>query len=162
MTDFYQLNATDLHGKTFEFSQLKGKTILIVNTASQCGFTSQYAGLQRLYDSYKDKGLVVIGFPCNQFGGQEPKTEAKIEEFCQLNYGVTFPMMAKVEVNGKNTHPVFAFLKNSPKGGGLLGDGIKWNFTKFLVDGQGNVLHRYAPATKPEELVKDIESSLLK
>lgn len=162
MTDFYQLSATDLHGKTFDFSQLKGKTVLIVNTASQCGFTPQYAGLQRLYDAYQDKGLVVIGFPCNQFGGQEPEAEAKIEEFCQLNYGVTFPMMAKVEVNGKNTHPVFAFLKNSPKGGGLLGDGIKWNFTKFLVDGQGNVLHRYAPTTKPEELVKDIENSFLK
>lgn len=160
MSEFYQLSATDLHGKTFDFSQLKGKVVLIVNTASKCGFTPQYDGLQKLYDTYKDKGLVVIGFPCNQFGGQEPDGEAKIEEFCQINYGVTFPMMAKVDVNGKDTHPVFEFLKNSPKGGGLLGDGIKWNFTKFLVSKDGEVFDRYAPTTKPEDLVKDIEKLL--
>lgn len=162
MSEFYQLSATDLHGNTFDFTNLKGKVVLIVNTASQCGFTPQYAGLQKLYDTYKDKGLVVIGFPCNQFGGQEPDGEAKIEEFCQLNYGVSFPMMAKVEVNGKDTHPVFKFLKNSPKGGGLLGDGIKWNFTKFLVDSNGEVFDRYSPTTKPEELAENIERLLTK
>lgn len=160
MSDFYQLSATDLQGQLFEFATLKGKVVLIVNTASKCGFTPQYEGLQKLYDTYKDKGLVVIGFPCNQFGGQEPDGEAKIEEFCQLNYGVSFPMMSKVDVNGKATHPVFVFLKDSPNGGGLLGDGIKWNFTKFLVDSQGEVMNRYAPQTKPEELAKDIEKLL--
>lgn len=160
MSDFYQLFATDLQGNTFNFADLKGKTVLIVNTASKCGFTSQYEGLQKLYDTYKDRGLVVIGFPCNQFGGQEPEGEAKIAEFCQLNYGVSFPMMAKVDVNGKNEHPVFAFLKNSPKGGGLLGDGIKWNFTKFLVNKDGEVVDRFAPQTKPEDLAKEIEKLL--
>lgn len=160
MTDFYQLSATDLQGKTFNFADLKGKTVLIVNTASKCGFTPQYDGLQKLYATYKDKGLVVIGFPCNQFGGQEPDGEAKIEEFCQVNYGVTFPMMAKVDVNGKNEHPVFTFLKNSPQGSGLLGDKIKWNFTKFLVNQHGEVVARYAPQTKPEGLVAEIEKLL--
>lgn len=160
MSDFYQLSATDIHNQPFDFANLKGKVVLIVNTASKCGFTPQYAGLQKLYDSYKDKGLVIIGFPCDQFGGQEPEGETKIEEFCQLNYGVSFPMMAKVDVNGKNSHPVFVFLKSMPKGGGLLGDGIKWNFTKFLVDGEGNVVDRFAPQTKPADLAKDIEKLL--
>lgn len=160
MTTFYQLSATDICGKPFDFEQLKGKTVLIVNTASKCGFTPQYEGLEQLYQQYKDKGMMILGFPCNQFGGQEPETEEKISEFCQLNYGVSFPMMAKVAVNGKNTHPIFAFLKQSPNGGGLLGDGIKWNFTKFLVDGAGNVVNRYAPTTKPQEIATDIEAIL--
>lgn len=160
MTTFYQLLAIDIHGKPFDFEQLKGKVVLIVNTASKCGFTPQYEGLEQLYQQYKDKGLVVLGFPCNQFGGQEPENEDKIGEFCQLNYGVSFPMMAKVDVNGKNTHPVFVFLKHSPRGGGLLGDSIKWNFTKFLVDGTGNVVNRYAPTTKPQDLANDIEAIL--
>lgn len=160
MNPFYQLQATDIGQQTFDFAQLQGKPVLIVNTASNCGFTPQYAGLEQLYQTYKDKGLVVVGFPCNQFGGQEPKDESAINEFCQLNYGVTFPMMAKVDVNGKNAHPVFQFLKNAPNGGGLLGDGIKWNFTKFLVDGEGNVVKRYAPTTKPEDIASDIENLL--
>ena len=161
MSDFYQLQATDIHGKPFDFYQLKDKVVLIVNTASKCGFTPQYAGLEQLYQTYKDQGLVILGFPCNQFGGQELEGEQAIEEFCQINYGVSFPMMAKVEVNGERTHPVFNFLKNSPKGKGILVDGIKWNFTKFLVNKAGEVVGRYAPTTKPEDLAKAIEKLLV-
>lgn len=160
MNEFYQLNATDLHGNTFDFEQLRGKVVLIVNTASKCGFTPQYEGLQTLYDNYQDKGLVVIGFPCNQFGQQEPGNADDIQAFCQVNYGVSFPMMAKVDVNGKNAHPVFNFLKTQAAGKGLLGDAIKWNFTKFLVDQEGNVVKRYAPMTAPKEITTDIEALL--
>lgn len=160
MSTFYQLQATDIHGKPFDFAQLQGNVVLIVNTASNCGFTPQYAGLEQLYQTYKDQGLVILGFPCNQFGSQEPNGETKISEFCQLNYGVSFPMMAKVDVNGKNAHPVFEFLKSQPNGGGLLVDGIKWNFTKFLVNKDGDVVNRYAPTTKPEDLASDIQALL--
>lgn len=160
MSDFYQLNATDIQGKAFNFNQLKDKVVLIVNTASKCGFTSQFEGLEQLYQAYKDKGLVILGFPCNQFGSQEPDGEEKISEFCQLNYGVSFPMMAKIDVNGDNTHPVYQFLKASPKGKGLLVDGIKWNFTKFLINKDGDVVARYAPTTKPADIAADIEQLL--
>lgn len=156
MTSFYELTAQDINGQAFDFAQLKDKVVLIVNTASQCGFTPQYDGLEQLYQTYKDKGLVVIGFPCNQFGNQEPDDEATIGAFCQRNYGVSFPMMAKVDVNGANTHPVYQFLKAAPKGKGLLVDGIKWNFTKFLINRRGEVVARYAPTTKPSELTDDI------
>ncbi len=157
MSDFYQLQANDIQGKPFNFKELQGKVVLIVNTASKCGFTPQYAGLEQLYQTYKDKGLFIVGFPCNQFGGQEPEDEQAIGEFCQLNYGVSFPMMAKVDVNGKDTHPVYKFLKASPKGKGILVDNIKWNFTKFLVNQTGEVVGRYAPTTKPEDLRTAIE-----
>lgn len=158
MTDIYDFNATDIRGNVVNFADFKGKVLLIVNTASRCGFTPQLSGLQELHATYHDKGLVVIGFPCNQFGGQEPDDEQGISTFCQLNYGVDFLMMSKVEVNGDNAHPIFAFLKGEQ--GGFLTDNIKWNFTKFLVDKSGKVVERYAPTTKPESLVGDIEKLL--
>ena len=160
MNDFYQLSAERLNGQTFDFAELQGKVVLIVNTASKCGFTPQYAGLEELYQRYHDQGLVVIGFPCNQFGGQEPGDADQISEFCQVNYGVSFPMMAKVAVNGANTHPVFDFLKHAAHGKGLLGDAIKWNFTKFLVDTHGQVVKRYAPTVAPADIASDIEALL--
>ncbi|WP_395146576.1 glutathione peroxidase [Moraxella atlantae] len=160
MNDFYQLSAKRLNGQTFDFAELQGKVVLIVNTASKCGFTPQYAGLEELYQRYHDQGLVVIGFPCNQFGGQEPGDADQISEFCQVNYGVSFPMMAKVAVNGANTHPVFDFLKRAEHGKGMLGDAIKWNFTKFLVDQHGNVVKRYAPTTAPADIASEIERLL--
>lgn len=158
MTDIYDFNANDIRGNVVNFAEFKGKVLLITNTASRCGFTPQLSGLQELHATYHDKGLVVIGFPCNQFGGQEPDDEQGISTFCQLNYGVDFLMMSKVEVNGDNTHPIFAFLKGEQ--GGFLTDNIKWNFTKFLVDKSGKVVERYAPTTKPESLVSDIEKLL--
>ena len=136
----------------------RSKTILIVNTASKCGFTPQFKGLEALYQQYKDQGLMVIGFPCNQFGSQDPGTNDEIGTFCQKNYGVTFQMMAKVEVNGSDAHPIFKWLKEQK--GGLLTDGIKWNFTKFLVGCDGQVIDRYAPTTKPEAIKADIEKAL--
>lgn len=136
------------------------KAYVIVNTASQCGFTPQYQGLESLWQTYGAKGLQVLGFPCNQFGGQEPEDEAAIAGFCQLNYRISFPLFEKIEVNGEHTHPLYARLKDEAPG--LLGSkAIKWNFTKFLVDGQGKILHRYAPTTKPEELTRDIEKLLV-
>lgn len=160
MTTFYDLSATDIQGNTFDFANLKGKVVLIVNTASKCGFTPQLDGLETLYQTYKEAGLVIVGFPCNQFGQQDPGNDAQIQEFCQINYGVSFPMMAKIEVNGKDTHPVYQFLKSQPKGKGLLGDAIKWNFTKFLVDTHGNVVDRFAPTTSPKEIETDIKALL--
>lgn len=160
MTDFYQLTAERLDGQTFDFAELQGKVVLIVNTASKCGFTPQYAGLEDLYQRFREQGLVVLGFPCNQFGGQEPGDAAQISEFCQVNYGVSFPMMAKIAVNGANTHPVFDFLKHAEQGKGMLGDAIKWNFTKFLVDQHGNVVKRYAPTVAPADIAGDIEELL--
>ncbi len=154
----YDLSAKLNDGKEKKLSDFKGKVLLIVNTASECGFTPQYQGLQEIYDRYKDRGFEVLGFPCNQFGQQEPGTDKDIQSFCQLNYGVTFPIFAKVDVNGDNAHPVFQFLKSEK--GGLLGDGIKWNFTKFLVDSQGNVVDRYAPQTIPVRIAGDIEKLL--
>ncbi|MCL1157728.1 glutathione peroxidase [Shewanella inventionis] len=137
----------------------KDKVLLIVNTASKCGFTPQYQALEALNQEYKDKGLVILGFPCNQFGKQEQGNEQEISQFCELNFGVTFPLFSKVEVNGTHTHPLYQLLKKSAKG--LLGsESIKWNFTKFLVDKNGNVVNRYAPTTKPEELKSIIEKLL--
>ena len=132
----------------------KGKVLLIVNTATGCGFTPQYEGLQKLYDKYRDKGLEILDFPCNQFGNQAPGTEEEIHEFCTLNYGTTFPMFRKIDVNGKNADPLYKFLKKEK--GGFLGDEIKWNFTKFLISRDGKVVERYAPVTKPEMIEADI------
>ena len=155
----YDLSVETLTGKTVSMDSYRDKVLLVVNTASKCGFTPQYEGLEKLHQAYKDKGLVILGFPCNQFGAQEPGGESDIQEFCQLNYGVSFPMHAKVDVNGDNTHPLYRVLKKSARG--VLGsESIKWNFTKFLVDRQGNVVDRFAPTTKPEDLVKDIEALL--
>lgn len=153
-TTFYEFNAKTLHGKEVSMEEFKGKTVLVVNTASQCGLTPQYEGLEKLYEKYKDKGLVILGFPCNQFGNQEPGDEKSISDGCVLNYGVTFPMFSKVDVNGSTAHPIFKYLKG--KLGGLLGSRIKWNFTKFLIDPKGRPVKRFAPITKPEALEKDI------
>jgi glutathione peroxidase len=155
----YDFSTNSLEGKTIDFSGFKDKVILIVNTASQCGFTSQYRGLQDLYNRFQDRGLVVFGFPCNQFGAQEPGNAAEIQSFCETRYGVSFPLSEKIDVNGGNAHPIYKFLtKTAP---GILGsEAIKWNFTKFLVDRQGNVVKRYAPSTTPEDIAKDIEALL--
>ena len=160
MTTIYDFAAEKLEGGEQALSDYQGKVLLIVNTASKCGFTPQFEGLEELYQAYKDQGLVVLGFPCNQFGQQDPGNEAQISEFCQINYGVTFPMMAKVDVNGKDTHPVYQFLKSQPQGKGMLGDAIKWNFTKFLVDPHGRVIHRFAPTKSPKDLEADIKALL--
>lgn len=155
----YDIEIRKIDGGVTTLGEFRGKTLLVVNTASKCGLTPQYEGLQKLYTIYRDRGLEILGFPCNQFAGQEPGTEAEIQAFCSLNYATTFPMFAKVEVNGKNTHPLFDILKN--KAPGLMGlKDIKWNFTKFLVDKNGNVVRRYAPTTVPEDIAKDIESIL--
>lgn len=156
----YNFTAQDLLGNTIDFADFTGKVLLIVNTASECGFTPQFAGLQALHERYSDQGLVVIGFPCNQFGKQEPNDGAAIGEFCQRNYGVEFLMMQKIDVNGEHAHPIFTWLKSEQ--GGLLTDDIKWNFTKFLIGRDGKVIDRYAPMTKPENLATDIETALAK
>ncbi|MFO7746267.1 MAG: glutathione peroxidase [Orrella sp.] len=150
---------TDIHGNTQSLEPYLGKVLLIVNVASRCGFTSQYSGLQALYTELADQGFAVLGFPCNQFGSQEPGDEATIESFCQTNYGVTFPMFAKVEVNGREAIDLYGWLKSSQPG--LLGsEAVKWNFTKFLVDRHGNVVKRYAPNVTPQALRADIEALL--
>jgi glutathione peroxidase-family protein len=154
----YDLSFTDNRGQEVPLSEFEGKPVLIVNTASKCGFTPQYDGLQKLYDEFKDSGLVVLGFPCDQFAHQEPGDDSDIEEFCKINYGVTFPLSTKVDVNGKDTHPVFAFLKEHTSG--LLGSSIKWNFTKFLVAPDGTTVKRFAPKTDPADLQGDIEALL--
>ena len=155
----YACKANDIKGREISLGKYAGKVLLIVNTASKCGFTPQYAGLEKLHEKYKDKGLAVLGFPCNQFGAQEPDDETEIQKFCELNYDVKFPMFAKVDVNGANTHPVYSVLKSAAKG--LMGtEGIKWNFTKFLVDRNGKVVERYAPTTKPEDMAEIIEGLL--
>jgi glutathione peroxidase len=146
------------NGKDFPFGQLEGKAILVVNTASKCGFTPQYKGLEELYRKYKDRGLVVVGFPCDQFAHQEPGSDADIKGFCEINFGVTFPLMSKVEVNGPGTHPLYAWLKSQAHG--FLGSRIKWNFTKFLVGKDGRTVKRYAPTVTPLELEHDIEAAL--
>ena len=156
----YDLSAKLNNGTDKKLSDYNGKVLLIVNTASQCGFTPQYKGLQELYAKYKPQGFEVLGFPCDQFGHQEPGSDAEIANFCEKNYGVEFPLFSKVEVNGSNTHPVFEFLKS--KKGGLLGDTIKWNFTKFLVSKDGKVIDRYAPTTPPERIASDLEKELAK
>jgi glutathione peroxidase len=155
---FYQFNADNLQGKLVSMKSYEGKVVLIVNVASKCGFTNQYKGLEELYKKYESKGLVILGFPCNQFGSQEPGTATEISSFCSLNYGVTFPMFAKIEVNGDNAHPLYRFLKDALPG--TLGNAIKWNFTKFLLDNQGNPVKRYGSVTKPEDIEVDIEKLL--
>ena len=158
MTTFHDFSATSIDGAETDLAQYKGKTVLVVNVASKCGFTPQYEGLENLYEQYEDEGLVVLGFPCDQFGHQEPGSEDEIQEFCQLTYGVKFPMFAKVDVNGSDAHPLYKWLRTQK--GGVLGDRIKWNFTKFLIDGDGNVVKRYASTTKPEKITADIEAQL--
>lgn len=158
VTTLFDFTATSLSGQDIDLSQYEGKAVLVVNTASKCGFTPQYEGLEKLFEDYGDKGLVVLGFPCDQFGHQEPGDEEAIGEFCQLNYGVKFPMFAKVNVNGSGAHPLFQWLRKAK--GGLLGDRIKWNFTKFLIAPDGNVVKRYGSTTKPEALKDDIERLL--
>ena len=158
MTDIYQFDAELLDGKNKAFADYQGKVLLIVNTASKCGFTPQFAGLEKLYDKYRDQGFEVLGFPCNQFGGQDPGSSEEIGAFCQKNYGVNFPMFAKVDVKGPEAHILFRYLTNNSKG--ILGNGIKWNFTKFLIGKDGKVLNRFAPTTKPEELQSEIETAL--
>jgi glutathione peroxidase len=159
MTSIYDITADSLSGQPVDLKQYKGKVLLIVNTASKCGFTPQYQGLEAVYKQFQDKGVVVLGFPCNQFLSQEPGGAEEIGAFCEKNYGVTFPMFAKIDVNGDAAHPLFKQLKKEAPG--LLGiEAIKWNFTKFLVRKDGRVFARYAPATKPEELIPDIEKLL--
>ena len=159
MAALLDLSAQTLDGREAPLSEFAGRVLLIVNTASKCGYTPQYAGLQALYDEYKDRGFAVLGFPCNQFGAQEPGDEAEIGAFCERNYGVDFPMFAKIEVNGAGTHPVYRHLKRAAPG--LLGsESIKWNFTKFLVDRDGRVVERYAPTARPEDLKPAIEKLL--
>ncbi|MGA8257110.1 MAG: glutathione peroxidase [Nocardioides sp.] len=158
MTSLQDFSATSLDGQDVDLSAYAGQVVLVVNTASQCGFTPQYKGLQVLQEQFKDQGFTVIGFPCDQFGGQEPDDEAAIGSFCEKNYGVTFPMMSKIEVNGDGAHPVYQWLRGQK--GGLLGSKIKWNFTKYLVGKDGQVIDRYAPTTKPEKLSGDIEKAL--
>ena len=155
----FKVSVKALNGKQQSLAAYKGRPMLIVNTASKCGYTPQYNGLEELHKTYGARGLAVLGFPCNQFGAQEPGTEAEIASFCEINYGVTFPMFAKVDVNGATAHPLFAYLKKAKPG--LLGsEAIKWNFTKFLVDPEGNVVERYAPQTEPRELAGAIEKLL--
>jgi glutathione peroxidase len=157
--NFYQFSAQSLQGKEISMASYEGKVILVVNTASKCGLTPHYEGLETLYKTYKDRGLVILGFPCNQFGNQEPGTEKEIAEGCLINYGVSFQMFSKIDVNGDNTHPIYKYLKNELPGG-LFGKNIRWNFAKFLIDRNGNPVKRFAPTIKPEKLVKDIEKLL--
>jgi glutathione peroxidase len=159
MANIYDFKVDDIHGKPVPLDRYKGKVLLIVNTASKCGFTPQYEGLEALYQKLHGKGLEILGFPCNQFGEQEPGSEKEIESFCEINYGVTFPMFAKIDVNGKNAAPLYQYLKEAKPG--ILGsEAIKWNFTKFLVDRNGNVVERYAPKVEPENLTPDVEKLL--
>ena len=159
MSAIYDFKARAIDGSEVSLGDYRGKVLLIVNTASKCGFTPQYEGLEMLHEQLSGKGLVVLGFPCNQFGGQEPGDEAEIQSFCTTTYAVKFPMFSKIEVNGANAHPLYAWLKSHAKG--ILGtEGIKWNFTKFLIDKQGNIVCRYAPTTKPEAIRGDIEELL--
>ncbi|WP_076407959.1 glutathione peroxidase [Shewanella sp. UCD-KL12] len=159
MTSIYDFSVNDIQGKPSSLSEYKDKVLLIVNTASACGFTPQYEGLEQLYKKHGPEKFVVLGFPCNQFGSQESGSESEISTFCELNFGVTFPLFEKIEVNGANAHPLYEYLKSEAKG--LLGSqGIKWNFTKFLVNSEGKVLTRYASTTKPEDIEKDIEKLL--
>lgn len=157
--DFYSYQVKAANGSDHSLSQYKGKVVLIVNVASKCGYTPQYKGLEALYEKYKDKGFTILGFPCNQFGSQEPGTESEIQSFCSLNYGVTFPIMKKVEVNGDKAEPLYTFLKEQAPGI-LDTKAIKWNFTKFLIGKKGKVIDRYSPQTEPKDLEKFIEKAL--
>lgn len=156
--NFYQFTARSLQGKDISMDSYRGKVVLVVNTASKCGLTPQYEGLEILYEKYKDQGFVILGFPCNQFGNQEPGTEKEISEGCLVNYGVSFPMFSKIEVNGDNAHLIYKYLKN--KLPGHFGKNIKWNFAKFLIDSNGIPVKRFSPITIPEKLTKDIEKYL--
>lgn len=159
MTSIYDFEAETIRGETKTLGDYKGKVVLIVNTASKCGFTPQFEGLEALYNEHKDAGLVIAGFPCNQFGHQDPGANDEIQEFCQMNYGVSFEMFAKIDVNGSNAHPLFQHLKTEAPG--VLGSkNIKWNFTKFLVDREGNVVKRFGSNTKPKDIEKDIKALL--
>ena len=158
MTGVLDFTATSLAGEDVPLRRFEGQVLLIVNTASKCGFTPQYKGLELLHQKLNARGFSVLGFPCNQFGGQEPGDAGQIEQFCSSQYAVTFPMFAKIDVNGRNEHPLFAYLKHAKSG--LLGPSIKWNFTKFLVDRSGKVVARHAPTAKPEGLLKEIEALL--
>lgn len=157
-SDVYQFSAIRNNGKEFDFSTLQGRPMLIVNTASKCGFTPQYAGLEALYKEFRPKGLEILAFPCDQFAHQEPGDDAEIAQFCQVNYGVTFPIMSKIKVNGKETHPLYLWLKKEASG--KLGKAIKWNFTKFLVSKDGTTVQRFAPAVEPKDLRGAIEQVL--
>lgn len=159
MSALLDIPLTTIKGEQKTLADFGGKALLVVNTASKCGFTPQYKGLENVWQQYKDQGLVVLGFPCNQFGKQEPGEEGAISEFCELNFGVSFPLFKKVDVNGRDAHPLFVSLKKSAQG--LLGSqGIKWNFTKFLLSADGSVIKRFAPTTKPENLTAEIEALL--
>jgi glutathione peroxidase len=159
MTTLGDFTATSIDGQDTDLSTYEGQVVLVVNTASQCGFTPQYAGLQELHDTYGERGFTVLGFPCDQFGNQEPGDEAEIASFCERNFGVSFPMFAKVDVNGDDAHPLFAWLREE-KSGLLPGDAIKWNFTKFLIGRDGEVIKRFAPTTEPAKLGDKIEAAL--
>lgn len=159
MKNFYDFSAKSITGETVSMATYKGKVLLIVNVASKCGFTPQYEGLEKLYQDHKGQGLEILGFPCNQFGKQEPGTPAEIQNFCKVNFGVTFPLFEKIDVNGDHTHPLYVYLKDKAPGF-LSTESIKWNFTKFLVDKKGNIITRYGSSTKPEELKQDIEKLL--
>jgi len=159
MASIYDFSARDIDGTERSLAEFRGKALLVVNVASKCGFTPQYEGLEALHKEWQTRGFEVLGFPCDQFGHQEPGDEAEIRNFCSLNYGVTFPMFAKIDVNGDNAHPVYRWLKSEKKG--LLGtEGIKWNFTKFLIDREGHVVARYAPTDTPAKIAKDLPAVL--
>ena len=155
---FYDFTAKKMNGIEVKMDEYKGKVLLVVNTASKCGFTPQLAELEQMYKDYKDKGFEILGFPCNQFANQDPGSNKEISDFCLINYGVTFTMFEKIDVNGENTHPIYKYLKSNAKG--ILNNEIKWNFTKFLIDSEGNVVDRFAPTTNPKKIRKDIEKLL--
>lgn len=154
----YDFSANNIYGEEVSMKEYKGKVVLIVNTASKCGLTPQFKELEQLYKEYKEKGLEILGFPCNQFANQDPGTNEEVHQFCQLNYGVTFTMFEKVDVNGDNAHPIYKYLTSQSKG--IFNNKIKWNFTKFLIDAEGNVIKRYAPTVVPSKIKKDIEKLL--
>lgn len=157
---FYDFTAKNINGKEVNMKDFKGKVVLVVNTASKCGFTPQLEGLEELYKKYKDRGFEILGFPCNQFANEDPDSNEEISKVCSINYGVTFTMFEKIDVKGENAHPIYKFLKSNSKG--ILGSEIKWNFTKFLIDTEGNVVDRFAPTTTPAKIEKDIEKLLNK
>jgi len=158
MTTAFDFSATTIDGAPAQLAEYRGKVMLVVNTASKCGFTSQFEGLEKLYRDFASRGLVVLGFPCDQFGNQEPGDEAEIKNFCSLTYDVTFPMFSKIDVNGGNAHPLYEWLRQEK--GGMLGNSVKWNFTKFLINADGEVVGRYPPTAKPEDIASDIEAQL--
>ena len=158
MAKVYEFKALNNKGAEVNFAQYEGKVLMIVNTASKCGFTPQYDGLEALYQKYKEQGLVIIGFPCDQFAHQEPGSNEEIAEFCRINHGVTFPLMAKIDVNGNNAHPIYQYLKDAAPG--TFGKAIKWNFTKFLINRDGTVIKRFEPTTTPEAIEKDVQEML--